>query len=253
MPVSKKKPVAFYQQVAETLKEDILSGKFVSGERIGSQKELEDRFGVSKITIRKAIELLEEENLVVTIHGKGTFVKQEKVEQTLDDLRSLTDIIKLSGYNPEVKVIKKETKLTSPTFSKNDDGNNIETLYIERVHIIEGEPIALAQAYIPTKFGEKLTKKDLENNTIYQLLKDKCNVHLKNAEQSIEAYPANEELSKILEVPTGSPLLKAERLVYSTNDELVEKIIFYYRFDSFAFKVKLDNLSITPMWPTSSN
>lgn len=248
MIVSKNEPVAFYLQVANSLKEDIFTGKFKSGQSIGSQKELGELFGVSRITIRKAIEVLEKENLVTTIHGKGTFVKQDKVEQQLDGLKSLTDVIKTHGYDPKVEVIKKENRKTNGSFSETEQ--EIDCLYIERIHIVEDEVIALAKIYIPNIYGSEITKDDLENNTIYDLLERKFEVELGEADQSIEACPADKELSEILNVKIGSPLLKAQRLVFSKENELIEKITFYYRYDAFAFKVKLNSISITPMWPT---
>lgn len=248
MTVSKDKPLAFYLQVANKIKKDILTGAFKSGKSIGSQQELCDQFGVSRITIRKAIEILEKENLVTTIHGKGTFVKPDKVEQHLDELKSLTDIIKTHGYNPKVKVIKKENRKTSQSFSDSAT-DDLDCLYIERIHSLEDEVVALAQAYIPNRFGSQISKDELESKTIYELLENKFNIKLGEADQSIEACPANKELSKILNVNVGTPLLKAKRLVFSTDKELIEKIIFYYRYDAFAFKVKLNSISITPMWP----
>lgn len=126
----------------------------------------------------------------------------------------------------------------------------MECLYVERVHIVENDVIALAQVYIPNIYGSQITREDLENNTIYDLLENKFNVELGEADQSIEACPADDELSRILKVDIGTPLLKAKRLVFSRDSNLVEKIIFYYRYDAFAFKVKLNSISITPMWPT---
>lgn len=249
MTISKNEPLAFYLQVASSIKEDILSGKFKNGESIGSQQELCDRFGVSRITVRKAISVLIEEKLVTTIHGKGTFVKQDKVEQQLDELKSLTDVIKTHGFNPQVKIIKKENRKTSQSFT-DSDSNDLECLYVERVHIVENDVIALAQVYIPNIYGSKITTEDLENNTIYDLLENKFNVELGEADQSIEACPADDELSRSLNVDAGMPLLKAKRLVFDRGNNLVEKIIFYYRYDAFAFKVKLNSISITPMWPT---
>lgn len=251
LSISRENPVALYIQIAEKLKQEILSGEIRPGNRIGSQRELEERFKVSKITVRKAIEVLEKEELVITSHGKGTYVKPEKVEQTLDQLQSLSDVIKKSGFNPRVKINKMEVKHMAEALSSKEQAGDIESLYIERLHIVEDNPIALAKAYIPIEFGKSLTKKELEIFTIYELLENKLDITLGEAVQSIEAYPASKELGKVLDVPKGSPLLKAERLTYSADNKLVEKIIFYYRYDVFAFKINLNRVSITPMWPTS--
>ncbi|WP_368654629.1 GntR family transcriptional regulator [Ornithinibacillus sp. 4-3] len=250
MTISRENPIALYLQIAETLKKDIFSEVIQPGKRIGTQKELEERFNVSKITIRKAIEVLENEGLVVTSQGKGTYVRQEKVEQTLDELQSLSDIIKKSGYDPEVKIIKMKKQQTEDSFLVKETTKKIDTLAIERVHFVEKKPIALAKAYIPWELGKHLSNQELEHYTIYELLENKLGIKLSQAEQAIEACPASEELGKILNVQQDSPLLKASRLTYSTDNQLVEKIIFYYRYDVFAFKVNLNSLSITPMWPT---
>ena len=246
MSVSKEQPMVLYQQVASTLKEEILNGTLAQGKRIGSQKELEDRFNVSKITIRKAISLLEEDDLVVTIHGKGTYVTKDKVKQNLDHLQSLTDIIKMSGFEPKIAVIKKEHVKLEDTFI---DETGIECLYVERLHSIKENPVAIAKIYIPAEYGETINETELEANTIYELL-EKQGIAVKHATQSIEACPATEALGKILNVDVGTPLLKAKRYTYNTEGKLVEKIVFYYRYDAFAFKVDLNSISITPMWPS---
>lgn len=251
MSVSRDSPIALYLQIANLLKQEILSKKIKPGENIGSQRELEERFHVSKITIRKAIEILEKEGLVITSQGKGTFVKPEKVEQTLNQLQSLSDIIKSSGYSPQVK-IKKLEMVSIPTSFEQDGKQVIDpySLYIERLHTVEDLPIAFAQIYIPYNLGEKLTKYELENHTIYELFEQKLGITLGEAIQSIEACPANEALGKALDVSEGTPLLKSERLTYSTENKLVEKITFYYRFDEYAFKIKLNRANQIPMWPS---
>ncbi|HLQ73191.1 MAG TPA: GntR family transcriptional regulator [Bacillota bacterium] len=246
MSVSRGNPVALYLQIANVLKDEILTGKLEPGVRIGTQKELEERFDVSKITVRKAIEILEGENFVTTIHGKGTFVKKAMVEQTLDKLQSLTDIIKKSGFNPQVKVERMEVL---PLHDEYVSAEAIESLYIERLHIVEDKPIALAEAYIPYEWSQHFTKDELQKHTIYDLLENKLNISLDEAVQSIEASPASASLGEKLGVKEGSPILKAKRYTYSTDQKLVEKITFYYRYDVFAFKVNLNRASITPMWP----
>src|SRR5699024_4178358 len=202
-----------YIQIAEKLRQEILAGEIKPGKRIGSQRELEERFKVSKITVRKAIEVLEKEGLVITSHGKGTYVKQEKVEQTLDELQSLSDVIKKSGFNPQVKIneMKKVNKIKvldiHGELPLKQSVRYNEYLYIERLHIVEESPIALAKAYIPLEFGIEFTQTELEQFTIYELLEKKFDIMLGEAVQSIEAFPANAKLGELLNVPEGSPLL----------------------------------------------
>lgn len=228
-----------------------MNGEVGPGERIGTQLELEKRFEVSKITVRKAIEVLEKEGIVITVHGKGTYVKHAKVEQTLDELQSLTAIIKKSGYQPKVKVVSLETVATVEAFLENNDRpDDTYCKYIERLHTVEDKPIALACVYIPYGIGEQLTEEELEKFSIYELLENKLDLKIGEAVQTIESLPANEEIGQLLKVPKNFPLLKAERLTYSEENEILEKITFFYPFNEYAFRIKLKRASKMPMWPS---
>lgn len=243
-----------YLQIANTLKKEILNEKIKPGEKLGSQRELEQQFNVSKITVRRALQVLEEDGLVVTIHGKGTFVKTEKVEETLDKLQSLSEIIEQSGFKPHAKIMKIEMVPNIDDFiQKNAHIKDSHCLYIERLHTIEEKPIAFAQIYLPNKIGEKLTKHELENQTIYYLLEHNLGIRIGEAIQTIEAYPADEKMASYLDVSEGSPLLKTERLTFSDDNQLIEKITFYYRFDEYALKIKLKRPNQIPMWPNGED
>lgn len=247
MTISRNNPLAMYLQIANKLKQEIFSKKYKPGEKIGTQRELEERFNVSKITVRKAIEVLQNEGLVMTSHGRGTFVKPEKVEQSLDQLHSLSEIIQHSGYSPHVQIYKIATLTKDECFIP-EDTDSEEFLYIERLHTVNDKPIAFAQAYIPYALSVNWTKEDLEQTAIYDLLEQQ-GIQIGHASQLIEACPATDKLAQRLAVKEDSPLLKAERTTFCVNNKLIEKIIFYYRYEEYSFKINLNRADQSPMWP----
>lgn len=250
LQISRNYPVALYLQIAAALEQDIRSDKIKQGERIGTQLELEKRFEVSKVTIRKAIEALENKGLVVTIHGKGTFVRPEKVEQALNHLKGLTDIINESGFDSYVKITTMKMVLDEEVFlSDIESADKSKYLYIERLHFIKEKPIALAKIYLPYEIGKQLDKKELESQTLYSLLEQKLGITIGEATQFIEACPADDKLVDTLEVQKGTPLLKIERDTLNNANKLIEKIVFYYRHDAFSLKIKLNRPDKDSIWP----
>lgn len=248
MSVLKNGPMPMYSQIAVALKQEIENNRILPGDSIGSQRELQERFSVSQITVRQAIDLLEEEGLVVRKQGKGTFVKPVKLEQNLVSLQSLSEIIKESGYKPSITILKMEL-IRVPLNLKNFYSNIEKCLFLERLHVIQDKPIAFAKIFLPPEIKDKFTIQDFENNTIYDLYEKKMKTELGEALQVIEACKADDKLAECLQVNVGDPLLKAERMVYSSDNKPLEHITFYYRYDEYTFKIKLKRARETSMWP----
>lgn len=252
MPVNKEHPMPMYIQLAETIKDEIYRGKIKPGETIGSQRMLEERFGVSTVTVRRAIQLLKDEELVVTNHGKGTYVKpaNNKLQQNLVHLQSFSEIMMEQGVQSQTQ-IKKVKKL--PSISSEENGLppdfDESCLYIERLHLVDHKPVALAIIYLPAFIGEKITIEDLENHSIYWLLESKLDIVLGEAEQTIEACPAVGPIAELLQVDENTPLLKAERISFSEDRKPVEKIEFYYHHSAYSFRIQLTRADQMTMWP----
>jgi len=248
MAIVKNSHMPMYIQIAETLKQEIQDNTINPGESIGSQRELKERFGVSQITIRQAINILKEEGFVIIKQGKGTFAKPLKVAQSLVSLQSLSEVICESGYKPDVKILKMEiipVPKKLQTFFKDAS----ECLYLERIHVVKSKPIAFARIYLPSFIKDQFTMQDFEKNTIYDLYEKRLNIELGEALQLIEACKADAFLANRLQVVLGYPLLKAERTVMSTDGNPIEHIVFYYPYEEYAFKIVLKRVREVRMWP----
>jgi len=239
--IDTQSPVPMHEQVSTILKNEILKRKY--GERgcIGTHAQLAERFGVSLITIRRAIQTLEDENIVVVRQGKGTFVQSTVLQDELTALTGVSNI--LSQVN-----VKADVRVKDMRFAKTPDHFNAkvrramgrECLHIERIHFIDDVAIGFARLYIPCHYGQKLTREDIETSTIYQLYERKFNVPLGRGIQYISAGKASPELASILKVEVSSPVLKIERESYSAQGEIIEYMELFYEYTQYTFKVELD-------------
>lgn len=244
MEITRNNATPMYIQIADNLREKILTNELKPGESLGTQTEFEKTYGVSTITIRQALQILTEEGLIVSRQGKGTFVKPNKVEQELIELRSLSDIIKKSGFPHQINILKFEKVAYSI------DVNDLEEscLYIERLHTVNEKNIALASIYIPYSLGSKFTIEDFEKHSVYHLLEKDHKIELGEAVQIIESIPADSFLAESLGIDIGTPILKAERTTFDKGKVPVEKITFYYRYDEFSFKIQLPVADHGNLW-----
>jgi GntR family transcriptional regulator len=244
LKLSKNELIPLYIQIAEIIKNKITNKQLKPGQSIGSQRQLEKEFSVSTVTVRQAINLLEKEGLVVTKHGKGTYVKPVKFNENLINLQSLSEVMTEKGLKPMVSVIK-ISKVVTPSNSQAGYWERFgsECLYIERLHSVNNKPIAFAQIYLPYSIGKSLTKEELEERTVYDLIENKLCIKLGEAEQLIEACPADKKLAEFLKVNQGYPLLRAERVSFDFKGLPLEHIVFFYKHDEYSFKIKLKRVT----------
>ena len=230
-----------YYQVKQALLEEIQSGKLKSGDSIPSERELISSLSVSRITVRKAIEELEQEGWLYKMQGKGTFVKGEKKEQNLFSLTSCTEDVIRQGMTPTRKVVNcsveaanadKQTKLHL--------GNGEKLFSLCRVYYADGKPINYTKAYLTYKLFPNIETHDFEKESLYKVLENEYGLTIKRASRTIEAVIASPEIADLLQIKAGTPLILfscitcGEVLGRETPFETFE---CYYRTDIFKFSI----------------
>lgn len=241
--LNRNSPEPMYIQIANILRKEIGEKKHSENKTIGTHKELAERFGVSLITIRNTIQVLTDENLLVTKPGKGTFVVQKPMQDGFNRLAGMSTVMAMNNLVAEVKVINMEfitPPISFPEQAREALGDNC--LFIERTHSVGDEVIGLAHIFIPEHYGNLFSFKDVSENTIYSLLSNKLNVQLGKGLQNITAIPAESKIADILHVPKKSPLLMLERFSYNSDQELIEYMLIYYNHEKYSFQVELDLL-----------
>jgi len=182
-----------YVAIADDLRRQVTAGQLAAGAVLPSEADLAGAYGVSRVTVRKALELLRREGLIDARQGFGWFVPTDRVRQTVGDLTTIEAELAAQGREPVRKVL---------SFRFRDD-----ELEVVRVNLADGRPFALVTVWCPEDLGAGLSRADVERAPFYELLP----VPLGGAVQTIAAALAAPADAALLEVPAGSAVLRCER------------------------------------------
>jgi len=246
--IDRNSDVPLHAQVSQRLKQMIRTGELPEGARIGSEAELSEQYGVSRVTIRQALTALRKDGYVITRHGKGSYVAGSRLVQELGDLESLGEIVQAQGMQHAVRVLDYRWILPPPHVAGFFQARDQEpTLRVQRQHTVNGVPLAAAVIYVPVSIGAHISREELEAYPLYTLMEKKLGIGLGQALQTMRAGTASREISETLSVRPGYTFLIAERQTYSSAGDPVEHITFYYRADCYQFRVRLERARSLPL------
>ncbi len=234
-----------YQQIKTLILQSLQAGEWKPGEPIPSEMELAARFRVSQGTVRKAIDELAAENLVIRRQGKGTFVAthaEHHVQYRF--LRLMPDNGDLSSEGPaerqiiDCKRLRAPADIAHPLALRTGDA----VLQLRRVLAYQGTPTILEDVWLPGGPFKGLTAERLTSyrGPMYALFETEFGVRMVRAEEKIRAVAADAASAKLLEVPPGEPLLSVERIAYTYNDVPMELRRGLYRTDTHHYKNELN-------------
>ncbi|WP_158735858.1 GntR family transcriptional regulator [Alteribacillus sp. YIM 98480] len=236
MKLDYKNPLPLHAQLKKKLSERINNGFY--SDRLPSEREFMDEYGVSRSTVREAISSLVKEGLLIKRHGVGTFVSPKPIQDWLGNLKSTTETITEMNLQPEVQLITHgEAQPPEPLQNMVDD----ETVYfIKRLRFADGHPIALENDYYPLDIGKQLTQFDLNTETIYDLLENKLLLRLNKAKQVIKVGKIEKEDSELLQLEEDESVLISERFITSADEQWIEFSNSYFRPDMYSFSIDLE-------------
>lgn len=228
--------IPLYRQVESILEDKIVSGEWEKGYRIPSEQELAQQFQVSNITVKRAVMELVQKGLIYRQRGKGSFVSNTPKEQ--DILQFITITTKDEAHPHQL--LSFTVDAAGPAISKYlQVPQDEEVIKIKRLKVEDGEPESLEYTYIPSRICPGLSASEIENELIYNLLKDKYNIPLAQAKLSLKPYIADEEDAKILGVNQGHTLFEWRRTTFSENSEIVEFSKFQIRSDKEFYSIDI--------------
>ncbi len=233
-------PIPYYA-VRDALRKQILDGSLQPHQQMPSENQMIEMFGVSRITIRQALNELSNEGLIFRVHGKGTFVSKPKAFQDLTHLESFGEAMQAHGYETFSKVIGvKELRASPPVAEKLQCVVGEKIVEVKRIRYLNREPMSVETSYFPADIGRRLSKADLSTRDIFLVLENDFGILLGNAELVVGAHLADEVQARLLGLEPGSPMLHIERLTASAGGEPVSYEHLYHRGDSFRYKVKVE-------------
>lgn len=208
------------------------------GTAIPSERQLSADLGVSRLTLRAALDDLAREGYLVRRRGSGTYVQQPKISQELT-ITSFSEDMRKRGMAPGSRTLSIDTILAGARlgrFLQVSPGEKI--LQIKRLRLADGETMAIETLHIPERLAPGLTAKDL-SGSFYELLRSRYGILIASGTQAIEPTVTNEEESAALGVPLHSPAFLFERTSRDQNDRTVEFVQSVYRGDRYRIVTEL--------------
>src|SRR3954464_2633703 len=171
-------PIPFYHQVYLDLRGRIDDGRWPAGQQIGPERELAREYGVSLITIRRALDELAREQRVERTRGRGTFVLAPRIDRDLDEPLSFNEEMQRRGLDAQTRVVGARPEVASELVASAlqlEPGS--PTLFVERLRLADGDPFLLEQASLPAERFPGLLASDLERGSLYALLAERYDTH----------------------------------------------------------------------------
>ena len=227
-----------YLQVIDRIKADIEKGVYKENDKLPSEFELSKTLGVSRATLREALRLLEEDNVIIRSHGVGTFVNTKPLFTSgIEHLYSVSTMIEQAGKVPDTIFMSAiEEKATPDDVERFQIDMDDNVLTIERVRTADGEPVVYCIDKVPSNYlhQEFLTK---DNISLFSALEKSANVRVTYAITQIDPIGYHDHVSPILKTGKDTALLVLSQAHYDEYDRLVLYSKNYFRADKFSFHV----------------
>ncbi|MFG2073960.1 GntR family transcriptional regulator [Nonomuraea maritima] len=232
-------PVPKYFQLREILLDLIDSDELSIGAAIPSERELCQRFGLSRMTVRQAVDHLVSEGRLHRVPGKGTFVARPKIELALQ-LTSFTEDMRARGMIPGSRDLDRRIVRASAHLAKElgiPPGEEVH--FIERLRTADGEPLSIERAHIPVKLAPDLASFDLSEKSLYELLETRYGLVMDAGELTIDGGIADPSDADLLKLPRGGAVLLLQRRSFS-GGVCAELGVSTYRADRYQLRTVLD-------------
>jgi GntR family transcriptional regulator len=227
-------------QIEDRLGSEILAGTPAPGEQLPPEDQLVQRFGVSRTTIRAAVQNLIRRGLVEIRRGKGSYVTRPKITQELTGLTGFVEDMAAAGKQASATVLSRGLQPANEAVAAHlalPKGTMV--MRIERVRLADGVPVSFDETYLPEALGTRVAAEDLATQPIFTLLEERFDTPLIEAEYRLEAVAADTAIAKALEIAPGAPIFRIERTSFTTGHVPVDYERLYYRGDHISFTTRL--------------
>lgn len=234
---------ARYIAIKNSLKQAILNKEYRVGDKIPSERELALRYEVTRVTLQKAMHMLEQEGFIERIHGKGMYVTKVIEDNvyllnngTSDSIlgfsREFKDDVKVSSRLISLHTLKAAEYIASQLDIHEDD----EVHYIRRVRLVDNIAVLIEDSYIPCTIIDIIPESVLQNSSLYEFIENKTGRKIKFYNSVIEASLFDDTLSALLACETGLPMLKVSGITKLEDGKTFNYSISYNRADKFKIK-----------------
>jgi DNA-binding GntR family transcriptional regulator len=230
-------PVPLYYQVFTRLEGAIRSGALPPGARLENEVAIVERLGLSRPTVRRAIQELVDRGLLVRRRGIGTQVVQGRVTRQVE-LTSLYEDLQNSHHEPGTDVLDLSTRVAPDAVAESFGiAPGSDLVHIRRLRRTDGVAVAVLENYLPLDFAD-LTAEQLEKRGLYQVIRAR-GIAIRIAQQKIGARRASNQEAELLGIDRGGPVLTMERVAFDGSGKVIEVGTHCYRPDMYSFETTL--------------
>ncbi|MFC7393965.1 GntR family transcriptional regulator [Scopulibacillus cellulosilyticus] len=217
-----------YEQLKSIIKEEISRGVYKYGDRIPTEIELCEKYGVSRITARRAVSDLVEENILDRQQGKGTFVKHRPFKSELLAVTGFSEFVETVGKKPNSHVVSKEVISSTPDLEeKLNIPKDAPVLKLVRQLYLDDEPLMLDTAHYPLNRFPNLDQYIEDSLSTYKILKDIYHTQPFSSKRELNIALATRIEAPLLNCEVGEPLFRVEKIAYDKNHIPVHTSVFY--------------------------
>lgn len=240
MLIDKSSPVPYYRQLADLLRHEIRQKQAV-GElyQLPSEHELAEHHGLSRATVRHALDELERGGWIYRQKGVGSFAPVRRVEEDLTALVSTTEDMRRRGWPLVTKVLGIQQIPAAPHIAQALELPEGDPVFeLRRLRLVDETPLSLQIAYLPAALCPSLAENDL-TGSLYRLLESRYGLRLWTGRETLAARGASLEEADWLEIEPGAAVMYAERITYAADGRAVEYLEAVWRGDRYDFKLNL--------------
>ena len=244
MSTQESNRVPLYWQLYEDLRSQIESGHYKVGDQIPTELELSRQYGISRITVKHALRLLVQDNMVERIQGKGTFVSRPKFDRTLNSVISFRDEIVRRGMKPSSRLLELKAIPVSPKIAEQlrlDPRKDV--IKIKRLRLADNEVMGLQTSYIPYDKCPELLRKETElaEGSLYEVL-GQFDLLPARAEEIYSISHADFHDARLMCIEENDAVFHVERLTFLSDNSPIEVVYSLLRGDRYKLRVQLMNV-----------
>jgi GntR family transcriptional regulator len=249
LPGQGRPQAPLYHQVYTVLREQLMEGRYTPDKALPGELDLAEKFQVSRVTMRRALDELVREGLIERARGRGSFARAQPAAPLASGVSGLLENLVSMGLKTKVTVISMDL-IAAPDEVAAQLGLKAgePVLKTVRVRSVDAGPIALLTAFVPEPIARGFTRKALGQKPMLTLIEE-AGVAVARAEQAMSARLADADIAPLLDVAFGAPLIAVTRVVYDAKSRAVQLLRGLYRPDRYEYRMTLSRAPGKPGLP----